>query len=50
MWVVDNARKITCNRAGIYQILSRGDNFEIKLRFGQPNEKWFKGKADRFPN
>ncbi|KFM58275.1 Transposable element Tc3 transposase, partial [Stegodyphus mimosarum] len=38
MKVVDIAGKMRRNRAGIYQILSKGDNFETKSRSGRPKQ------------
>lgn len=38
MKVVDIARKIGRSRAGIYRILSKGDNFETKSRSGRPKK------------
>ena len=40
--VVDIARKTRDSRAGIYQILSKGNNFKTKLCSGQPKKasKW----------
>jgi transposase len=38
MKVVDIARKLESSRAGIYRILSKGDNFETKSRSGRPKK------------
>ena len=38
MKVVDIAKRIGRSRAGIYRILSKGDNFETKTRSGRPKK------------